>query len=377
VIAVIASPGAMPHRRPILLLALCAVALLIPIGSARADTEPANNTLLGAEGPLKQGVKYSGKQPVANDPADWYYLYIQPQVELTVTHSSKCVTPSLSLTGRNGEAWADDEGVLISNSSEPITYTTPPGPARLYYLRAWCETEGTYSFTVTAKTPDAIMPGPNQFGPPVGFGEPNEFITQAIGPLVGGITYQGVTGTSNDADWFYFYAKPQRELEISTTALNCGSGDVYFYTEESDTNWNQLTRVATNEVNRLTYTTDTSLRKYHLKAGCEGGDYVFKIEPASAIATQACVDAIAARDAVAAWSRSEQQKLRRARRKHVVLMRKLKRRIKQKRRARAAKQTMRKAKRRHRKRIKKLKTGSSVAKRALADHQGATQAACA
>lgn len=369
-----------------------AVALLLGVAApAGAEDEPENDTLPGAEGPLRTGT-HTGTIRSGQDEADWYYFYVQPQVELTIEASSEDCGEynnlESNLYGRNGYNY-NEEGYLQSGTYDPIAYTTPPGLPQLYYFVVKCDDpESTdskdYSFEIGTSPSRSLISGPVPFGPPVGVSEPNEFREQAIGPLAGGITYQGVTGTDNDEDWFYFYTKSQQPLEISATSFDpsCSElrrqgGELEFYPDENDTFTTKSADIDVHGVDRIGYTSEPGFTKHYISAGCRRSSYAFRIDPPSAIASAYCIAALSGREAAAGAARKVKRKLRRVKRRHRVLMRKLKRRVKHKRRAGAAKRKMRRAKRRHRKRIRRLKPRAANSTAILRQSEATANAACA
>jgi hypothetical protein len=371
-----------------LLLAFTVASTLGIAAPASAEDEPANDTLPGAEGPLLTGT-HSGTIRNGQDAADWYYFYVQPQVELTIEASSddcgEYHNLESTLYGRNG--YGGGEGFLQSGTYSPVAYTTPPGLPQLYYYVVKCDdpesaTAKAYSFEVSTSPSQSLISGPVPFGAPVAVGEPNEFREQALGPLAGGITYQGVTGTENDEDWFYFYTKPQQAFEISATSFDpsCSErdgGELEFYPDGSDSFSPNGAEIDAHSVGRVTYTSEPGYTKHHISAGCWRSSYAFRIDPPSAVASENCIAAISGRVAAAAQARSTKRKLRRVKRRHRVLVRTLKRRIRHKRRVKAAKRTMRRAKRRHRKRVKTLKPRAARATVALHHSAAVANATCA
>jgi hypothetical protein len=256
------------------------LAMLIAPTAAVADVEP-NNGLLQAEGPLSGGQPYTGVTATDND-VDWYVFYANSQVELDIaaTSSEDC-EGSLQLLNENGSS-IDSTGIY-QDSVDHIRYTTPVGVNR-FYLYAYCDFTGRhYQFTINPA--GGVTSGPSAFGQTTPLGEPNEASSQAIGPLVGGIDYEGVQGTDNDQDWFYFYVTGPRALNITSTSRDGCDGSLYLYGEDSDYGSLASSFPDLNTVDHMTYTAPAGTSRLYLQAGCDntGDHYQFRIEPADAI----------------------------------------------------------------------------------------------
>ncbi len=371
-------------------LALAGLAWLAFAPAALADIEPANETLAGAEGPLTTDVDYTGSLAHHQDVSDWYFFYAAPQVELKIVATPKGCDEldfDMKLYGRNAAGFeAGEEGELGFEST--TTYTTPPGPPRLYYLRLSCHPSGQgpgsgYKLRISSNVAGALIPGEREFGVPQLLGEPNEFREQAIGPLAGGVTYQGTTTTANDQDWFYFYAKPSQQLEIAGTGgdVNCefrSDGEFRFYPSPEGSS--KRVSVFAGGVHRIWHKTDASYRRYEISASCPLSSYLFRIAPASALASQACVDAVAARDALAGQLSDLRQNRQSAKRSHA---RKVRRLAKRKRNAdnptakRKIARALKRSKRKNRRRQGKLAGEVKLSEQALAAQKAAALQLCA
>jgi hypothetical protein len=306
-------------------------------GTAAADVEPANETPVGAEGSLSAGVTYTGKMGAATDEADWYFFYAQPGVELTIKSSASGCEPhnfDMELFGRDAAAGSSDGRKAWAAT---INYRTPPGGApQLYYLRlhchpGWKSSGAAYTFKITSTSAAALVPGEREFGTTQAVIEPNEFREQASGPLVGGVTYAGVTATSNDQDWFYFYAKPLQEIEIAATTadLSCdedSDGFIELEAEGAEPYSGTSAWIYAGGINRIRHTTASAYKRYYVSVGCPLSSYLFRITPASALASQACVDAVAARDGLAVQLSQLRKSRQTVKRSHVSRVRALTRR---------------------------------------------------
>jgi hypothetical protein len=259
------------------------LALLCVPASALADVEP-NNGLLQAEGPVAGGVAYPGVSATDND-VDWYMFYANSQVELDIQVTSPDAEwDECYVTLRGADGGFIDSMYVTKNSVYHFRYTTPPGVNR-FYISARCPTGRHYQFTINPA--GGVTSGPRPFGDPVPTGEPNEFRSQAIGPLVGGVDYTGVQGTDNDADWFYFYALGPRALDIAVTSPDgCSDGDVTLYDGGGD--WIADASANPDSITHLQHTTPAGVNQFYLQAECDstGGRYQFRIDPADAITAQ-------------------------------------------------------------------------------------------
>jgi hypothetical protein len=372
-------------------LAIACLAWLVLAPTASADLEPANETLAGAEGPLTTNVDYTGSLAHAQDESDWYFFYAAPQVELKIAATpSGCDTTgfNMNLFGRNAGGFeAGDDGEL--GWGPVITYTTPPGAPRLYYLSLSCDPSekgagAGYKFRVTSNVPGALIPGEREFRAPTLLGEPNEAREQAIGPLAGEVTYQGATTTENDQDWFYFYAKPAQQIELAVTggdpSCQFGSrGEFRFYPSPEGSS--KLVSVFANGVHRIWQKTDpTALRRYEISASCPGSSYLFRIAPASALASQACVDAAAARDGLAAQLSVLRRSRQAAKRSHANKVRRLTRRKRHAQRPAAKRRiarALKRSKRQNRRRLGALAREIKASEKALAAQQATALQLCA
>jgi hypothetical protein len=262
---------------------LAALALIVVPASAHADSEP-NDGLLQAEAPISGGVTYQGKIATAND-VDWYMFYANSQVELDIAVSSvanDCEDEGVTL--RDGSGGYIGSAYGSTTTVGHIRHTTPPGVNR-FYLEAVCYQGEDYQFRIDPAS--GVTTGPHPFGSPAPLGEPNEFRSQAIGPLLGGVDYSGVTATANDVDWFFFYAHGDRALQLTATAPANGCEDDGIELLDGSGSYIAATYPARNQITSIRHTTSPGIQLFYLKADCyEGEDYLFRIDPADAITAQ-------------------------------------------------------------------------------------------
>lgn len=293
-------PGGRRHSRLVTLLVIVCSALWWS-SPAVADVEP-NDVIGQAEGGLRGGVTYQGTgergDPTEDGVNDWYVLSVSGQVELDVAFSVSSGTCSAALS--DGEEWSYDEtpsfpGVSAdAGQTDHLRYTTSPGFTR-YFLTVYCngETEdyagARYEFQLSPAT--AIVPQTAPFTSPFLIPEPNERLSSAFGPLMGGTPYYGTIDSGNDEDWSYFFAKGGTTLDISLA----GAPECVTSTDTLDPSGISLyeggVEVATNyaHARQLTHlrwrTSPGRVRRYHVRAFCseEGDAYSFRVDPAGAI----------------------------------------------------------------------------------------------
>jgi hypothetical protein len=252
------------------------LAMLIAPAAARADVEP-NNGLLQAEGPLVGGQTYAGTAGTSND-RDWYVFYANSQVELDLTFTTPDDCDG-SASLYNGDGGYIDEAYIAEDFVSHIRYTTPIGVNR-FYVSVYCDTAQHYELTVNPAT--GLTTGPSPFGMPTPLGEPNESRAQAIGPLAGGVDYEGVQGTDNDADWFYFYVAGPRALDIATTSRDDCDGSLTLYNSRGSSVGESYPSL--NGIGHITYTAPAGVTKMFISAGCDTTrHYQFRIDPADAV----------------------------------------------------------------------------------------------
>jgi hypothetical protein len=111
--------------------------------------------------------------------------------------------------------------------------------------------------------------------------EPNDVISQAEGPLAGGVPISGTLGSANDVDYYYFYVQGQQQIHLDAVG---GSDLCKFWLEDTDGG-------------RLPYdyTTPPGLNRYfvHVQDDCfesASASYAFQIDPGSAVVTGPALD---------------------------------------------------------------------------------------
>ncbi|HST39572.1 MAG TPA: hypothetical protein VLK58_08685, partial [Conexibacter sp.] len=103
------------------------------------------------------------------------------------------------------------------------------------------------------------------------------------------VDYNGTIPTANDRDWYVFYALPQTQLDISLTTPGdspCDSYvDTYLYLRTSDGHTVSSTSAEKNQTSHIRYTTPATTTRFliDVDAGCIGGRYRFRLDPATAI----------------------------------------------------------------------------------------------
>jgi hypothetical protein len=117
--------------------------------------------------------------------------------------------------------------------------------------------------------------------------EPNNGITEAEGPLAGGVTYTGAVANSTDLDTYVFYVNGQQQLDIkvadtsgASECLNARFGDTNNHSLASRGGMRE------GQSQEFKYTTPPGVNRYYLElsGGCSGETkYSFTIEPAAAI----------------------------------------------------------------------------------------------
>ena len=112
-------------------------------------------------------------------------------------------------------------------------------------------------------------------------GEPNETAQQAAGPLSGDIVYTGSLDTSNDEDWFAFWANAAFTVTTTATGGNCSTSLTVF---DSDVDYVGGTSASENLIRHFSHTPDGwQLFYLRAEANCVGAGYRFSLSPASAI----------------------------------------------------------------------------------------------
>lgn len=262
--------------RKALMLTLSLIFGLVGTAPALAEPEP-DNWIWQATGPVTSPT-ITGSVASSND-VDWYMFYAASQTQLSLTVQTNSCGHYLDVYLH---AWdGSNLRSMEASSSKPttVTYTTPVG-VNQYFVSVDGPCANSYRVDIApaaglvsgAPLPTATVPT----------GEPNESADQAQGPLGGDTIYTGVTETSNDEDWFFFFASSAFSV-TSTSGSDC-NGDVTLY--DSDRDYLAYRDLYDNRYSRITYT-PTSWKPFYLEvdSDCVGGAYRFSISPASAIQT--------------------------------------------------------------------------------------------
>lgn len=251
---------------------------------AVADTEP-NDGIEQAEGPLAGGTAYSGQLGTAND-VDWYFFYAasQTQLDIAVTTLALGEDSKPKMTLRDADGGHIDDVSPSEGSTEHIRYTTPSGVNRFYLVASSNEAAGA-AYQLSISPAEGITSGPGSSAAS-STSEPNESRAQAMGPMLGGTLYGGGFETSNDREWFYFYAAGRRALDIAVT--NTGDGGCCELTASLHDAAGQHLATAylpqEDRISHIQYSTPAGVQRLYLRIdGGLGSTYQFRIEPADAI----------------------------------------------------------------------------------------------
>jgi hypothetical protein len=300
--------------------------LAVPSPAALADSDPANDSLVGAEGPLVGGVVYTGSTEDESSATDWYFFYAGSQVQLDIRvfsknecGSSEEVGGVVALTNADGQSISSASLYPVLGIEEAhIKYTTPPGGGQ-FYLHAGCSIyeEGVETYNFVIEPASGVVAGPSPWFSPVPLGEPNNSSAEAIGPLEGDIDYEDATSTINDPDWSYFYSLGQHPIDIRITPRSgCGEADLEFHRLQRG----ELNRIGgidsgVDQVSHLPYTTPKGITPLFIETACERGlgGYRFRITPKEVLVSAACYTAIHERTDVRKRRASLRARLLRAR----------------------------------------------------------------
>ena len=186
--------------RKVFILTMALVASVLGAAPASAEPEP-DNWIWQATGPVTTPT-ITGAIASNND-YDWYMIYAASQSQLAITlQTSTCGSDhSLALYDSTGDQITYRYGSQTKPST--INNTTGIGTTR-YFLRMRGSCIGSYRVDVSPAA--ALLGGSPMPNNTVKTGEPNENADQAQGPLSADVVYVGAGETSNDEDWFYFYA---------------------------------------------------------------------------------------------------------------------------------------------------------------------------
>jgi hypothetical protein len=263
------------------LVALTLVGSLLASASATADSEP-NNNIAEFEGPIQGGVSVAGSLHDDRD-QDWYAFYVSGQQQLAIhvskTQPGPCDPDVYFLDTDGGQVdWAEPD----ETNAQTITYTTPPGTSR-YFLAAADGCDGT-AYAVRVDPAAAVVGGPAR-PQPQDIPEPNEFKSQAWGPLAGGTDYRAAFETQNDAEWLVFHtAAGQHQLDIAVTNPGGGSGcDVESRLEFAGDEEYGWLEVGVQRVDHHRFTSNRAQTGYLSLDGCVGDRFLLNVSPSSAL----------------------------------------------------------------------------------------------
>lgn len=269
------------------LLAFFATLLLIPLGLGPAAAEPEpDNWIWQASGPVLNG-QIRGSIASGNDD-DWFTFYAASQSQLTITlQPNKCqgfFTDGYSVLLINEMGGVISSTRFLSSSTKTLTYTTPVGTSQ-YFIQVdsrglFCPSSAGYAVDITPVA--ALVAGSPMPTSSVPTGEPNETSQQAMGgaPLSGGVIYTGTTDTSNDADFFPFWASGP--FFIRATSGDGCDGDFTLY--DSTGKAIRGTDYYSNGFTDISYSPPawTSFT-VQFDSDCTGGAYRFVIWPPESI----------------------------------------------------------------------------------------------
>lgn len=260
--------------RKVLILTLALIASVLGAAPVSAEPEP-DNWIWQATGPVTSPT-ITGTIASNND-YDWYMIYAASQSQLAITlQTSTCGSDhSLTLYDSTGSQITYRYGSQTKPST--INYTTGIGTTR-YFLRMRGSCIGAYRVDVSPAA--ALLGGSPMPNNTVKTGEPNENADQAQGPLAADVVYVGAGETSNDEDWFYFYASAA--FNVTATSGDTCDGSITLYDKDRD----QITYryYDENTFDTIAHTpTSWQLHYLRVRSDCAGGAYRFSISPASAI----------------------------------------------------------------------------------------------
>lgn len=257
-----------------LILTLSLIVSLLGAAPAVAEPEP-DNWIWQATGPVTSG-SITGTIASNND-HDWYMLYVASQSQLTITlQASQCgYDHNIALNKSTGHQITSRDG--SPHKPTTISYTTDVGTTR-YFLRIKGSCIGSYRVDVSPAS--ALLGGAPMPSNTSSTGEPNETADQAHGALTADVVYTGASQTSNDEDWFYFYANGA--FDVTATSGDACNGRFALYDSERD----QISsKYFYDDLFWSISHTPTSWQLFYvnLRSDCVGGAYRFSIAPASAV----------------------------------------------------------------------------------------------
>jgi hypothetical protein len=194
---------------------------LVGAGIAQAETEP-NDEIMQAEGPMGAQT-YTGEIQTEQD-EDWYWFQLggQQQITLQLKDLSSPGCESITHFSFRDQMGYEIEQFSPWGSGEAEYHYTTSLTGGIYYVVAYGGPGAagcSYSFSIN---PSSAYATPAPALPVVGVPEPNEFKSQAYGPLMAGTEYSGALTTDNDVDQMYFYLRGHHTVEAEVTQGSCG-----------------------------------------------------------------------------------------------------------------------------------------------------------
>lgn len=255
----------------------------LALGPAAAEPEP-DGSIWQASGPVMDG-QIRGSIASGNDD-DWFMFYAASQTQLTIT-----IQPNSCRNGMTGQQYAitlrNSRGDEInsrsfSSSVQTMTYTTPTGTNQ-YFINVWarglsCPSNPGYSASISPVS--SLVWGSPMPTATTPTGEPNESAAQAQGPIWADTVYTGALETSNDQDWFAFWANGAFMVQM-TESRGCG-GDYAIY--DSQQRYVAGDGYTWNWFSQSTYTpSDWGMFYLKITGDCAGSGYRFSLWPSSSI----------------------------------------------------------------------------------------------
>jgi hypothetical protein len=115
--------------------------------------------------------------------------------------------------------------------------------------------------------------------------EPNNGITEAEGPLAGGVTYTGAVANSTDLDTYFFYVNGQQQIDVKVTDTS-GSCMGASFGDKDNENLNRYIYFNEGQTQDFTYTTPPGVNRFYLELNSKcpiETRYSFVIAPAAGI----------------------------------------------------------------------------------------------
>ena len=116
--------------------------------------------------------------------------------------------------------------------------------------------------------------------------EPNNGITQAEGPLAGGVVYTGAVANSTDFDTYFFYINGQQQIDINVTDASGGECLNARFGDSDNGNLAEASYLHEGQTKDFTYSTPPGVNRYYLEfaSHCSGEvKYSFTISPGPAV----------------------------------------------------------------------------------------------